>query len=275
MPSADQEKILRRNNVQIVGDGNTTLLLAHGFGCDQSMWRFLVPLLKGRYRLVLFDYVGSGNSDLSAFDQERYSSLEGYARDVVEICEALDLKQVTLVGHSVSSMIGLLASEEAPAFFQRLVMVCPSPCFLNVPPDYEGGFEEEDLRELLSMMETNYLGWASFLAPMVMGADASDPLVDELSTSFCSTDRQAARTFAEATFFSDYRHILPGALHPVLILQSETDALAPPRVGRYIEKNIPDSQLITVKADGHSLHMTHPVTVADAIDRFCLAEASE
>ena len=270
----NRERILRRNNVRIEGEGRQTLILAHGFGCDQTMWRYLVPLLKDRYRLVLFDYVGSGGSDVSMFERDRYSSLEAYADDIIDVCSSLELDKAVLVGHSVSSMIGLIASLRTPALFDRLVMVCPSPCFLNLPPDYRGGFEEQDLRELLDMMDKNYLGWASFLAPVVMGSEAPRPLVEDLSESFCSMDQQAAKAFAEATFLSDYRHILPDVMHPTLILQSGTDALASPEVGQYMHRRMPGSELLVIPADGHCLHMTHPRAVAAAIEDFCAAGAA-
>ncbi|MEX2475369.1 alpha/beta fold hydrolase [Marinobacter sp.] len=265
----NRQKIVRRNNVHLIGDGPRTMMLAHGFGCDQTMWRYLVPRLREHYTLVLFDYVGSGGSELSAFDPDRYGSLEGYARDITEICEALELQDVVLVGHSVSSMIGLIASQENPVLFNRLVMICPSPCFLNIPPDYLGGFEREDLQELLDLMERNYLGWASFMAPLIMGREAPPELIDDLAKSFCSTDIRAARAFARATFFSDYRHILPDAKHPALILQSETDALAEQRIGLYMHERMPGSTFSLIKGEGHCLHMTHPAEVADVIERFC------
>ncbi|WP_297794897.1 alpha/beta hydrolase [uncultured Marinobacter sp.] len=265
----NRQKVVRRNNVHLIGDGARTMMLANGFGCDQTMWRYLVPRLPECYTLVLFDYVGSGGSDISAFDPHRYAALEGYARDVTEICEALELQDVILVGHSVSSMIGLLACQANPALFERLVMICPSPCFLNISPDYLGGFEREDLQELLDLMERNYLGWASFLAPLVMGREAPQDMIDDMAKTFCSTDIRAARVFARATFFSDYRHILPDARHPTLILQSETDALADQRIGHYMHERMPGSKFSLIKGEGHCLHMTHPADVADRIERFC------
>nr|WP_282448416.1 alpha/beta hydrolase [Marinobacter goseongensis] len=270
----NRQKIVQRNNVHLIGSGSRVMMLAHGFGCDQTMWRYLIPRLREHYTLVLFDYVGSGGSDIAAFDADRYGSLEGYAKDVTEICEALELKDVIFVGHSVSSMIGLIASQSHPELFDRLVMVCPSPCFLNIPPDYLGGFEREDLQELLDLMERNYLGWASFMAPLVMGREAPKELVDDLANSFCSTDLNAARVFARATFLSDYRHILPDARHPTLILQSETDALAEQRIGRFVHERMPGSTFALIKGEGHCLHMTHPDQVTDVIQHFC-ADRSE
>ena len=161
--------IIDNNNVTIVGSGKKTIMLAHGFGCDQNMWKYLTPLLEKNYTIVLFDYVGCGNSNVSAFDKSRYEVLEGYAQDVVDICEALELTELTFIGHSVSGIIGYLASVIAPQYFSNFVLVCPSPCFLNLPPDYFGGFEKEDLEELINLMDKNYIGWASYLAPLVMG----------------------------------------------------------------------------------------------------------
>ena len=250
--------VTKKNNVTILGVGEKTLLLAHGFGCDQNMWRFMLPALTPHYKVELFDYVGSGKSDLAHYDQARYSSLEGYAQDILDICETLDLQDVTFVGHSVSSMIGLIASIQKPKIFRELVMICPSPCFLNFKPDYVGGFEKADLEELIDLMDKNYIGWANYLAPLVMGANHSEKLVGELSGSFCSTDPIVAKTFAKATFFSDYRHLLSDAKHPVLLLQSSQDALASTDIGNYMQQQLPEAELHIIQAQGHCLHMTHP-----------------
>jgi sigma-B regulation protein RsbQ len=258
-------EIIKRNNVTILGSGEKTLLLAHGFGCDQNMWRFMLPALTPHYKVVLFDYVGSGNSELAHYDQVRYNSLEGYAQDILDICEALELHDVIFVGHSVSSMIGLIASVQKPMLFSQLVMICPSPCFLNFKPDYIGGFEKADLEELIDLMDKNYIGWANYLAPLVMGANNSEKLVGELSGSFCSTDPLIAKTFAKATFFSDYRHLLKESQHPVLIFQSSQDALASPDVGDYMLKHLPEAELQLVQAEGHCLHMTHQDIINQAL----------
>ncbi|MBE0486355.1 MAG: alpha/beta hydrolase [Marinobacter sp.] len=240
-------------------------MLAHGFGCDQNMWQHLTPSLRDHYTLILFDYVGSGQSQLSAFSEARYSTLDGYARDVFEICQALNLKGVHFIGHSVSCTIGLLAAIAHPERFASQVMICPSPCFLNVPPDYQGGFEQADMEELIDLMDRNYIGWASYLAPLVLGAESSELLVGELSDSFCSTDPVVAKTFAKATFFSDYRHLLPQAKHPTLILQSQVDALANENVGKYVYEHMPRSTLRVLPSEGHCIHMTHPGLVSPEI----------
>lgn len=257
---------IRRNNVTVRGDGEQTLVLAHGFGCDQNMWRALEPHLDG-FRLVIFDYTGSGRSDLSQFDPVRHSQLEGFAEDLGEICDALDIRNATLVGHSVSGMIGLMAAIARPERFSKLVMVCPSPCFLNLP-GYTGGFEREDLEELLTLMDHNYIGWATHLAPVVTGQPAGSELSQELSGSFCSTDPFMAKIFAEATFLSDHRGLLGKSAHPVLILQSARDVLAPPAVGDYLLNSLPHAKIEVIDADGHYLHMTHPEIVAQNIRHF-------
>lgn len=258
-------EIIKRNNVKSFGKGETTLLLAHGFGCDQNMWRFITPELSKHYRIVLFDYVGSGKSDLASYNAKRYTTLEGYAEDISEICEALELEDVTLIGHSVSGMISLIASLATPTYFSRQIMICPSPCFLNLPPDYFGGFEKSDLEELLNLMDKNYIGWANYLAPLVMGTNHSTELIGELSGSFCSTDPVVAKNFARATFFSDYRHILPQTTHPTLILQSKIDSLASTSVGEYLHEKMPNSEISIIDAQGHCLHMTSPEIIIDHI----------
>nr|WP_297083408.1 alpha/beta hydrolase [Thermoleptolyngbya sp. C42_A2020_037] len=184
------QSVLTRNNVTVSGQGTQPMLFAHGFGCDQNMWRLVAPAFAADYQIVLFDYVGSGKSDLRAYDPERYSRLEGYAQDVLEICEALDLQNVIFVGHSVSSVIGMLAAIQAPQRFERLILVGPSPCYLNDPPDYYGGFEREDILGLLDLMDKNYLGWASFLAPVIMKNEQRPSLSKELEESFCSQQTQ-------------------------------------------------------------------------------------
>lgn len=263
-----KDEVLRRNNVNVVGAGEHTLVLAHGFGCDQNMWRFMIPSLSKDFRLVLFDYVGSGRSDISEFDSEKYSVLAGYAEDVLDVCCALELKNATFVGHSVSSMIGLIAATVTPERFSSLVMVCPSPCFLNFPPNYYGGFEKEDLEELIGLMDKNYIGWAQYLAPLVMGTENSGEMVKELTGSFCSTDPMTAKAFAKATFFSDMRDQLSHVQHPTLILQSSDDALAAPSVGDHLHREIAHSKLKLIKAKGHCLHMTHPHNVSSAVMDF-------
>ncbi len=264
----DKEEILKRNNVNITGSGDKTVLLAHGFGCDQNMWRLILPALEKKFKVILFDYVGSGKSDVNSFSQKRYASLDGYAKDIEEILVALDLSNVTIIGHSVSSIIAGIASINCGERISDITMICPSPCFLNMPPDYNGGFEREDLEELLNLMDKNYIGWANYLAPLVMGAGHSPELIGELSGSFCSTDPVVAKTFAKATFFSDYRPILKDISKPTFIFQSSKDSLASPQIGEYMAKNINDSQLALIEAEGHCIHMTNPTLLEPLLINF-------
>lgn len=258
--------ILSRNNVTVSGDGNTTLLFAHGFGCNQQMWGRVAPAFADTHRIVLFDYVGSGRSTLSAFDPERYSRLDGYARDVLEVCDALDLTgPVVFVGHSVSCSVGMLASLARPGLFERMVLVGPSPSFLNDPPHYQGGFEHEDLEGLVALMDQNYIGWANYLAPVVAGDAGQGEVAGELTDSFCSTDPTAARVFARATFFADNRADLPRVKVPSLILQHREDSLAPMAVGQYLHQHLQGSQLQVLDVAGHCAHMSHPELVVAAM----------
>ncbi|MBD2079785.1 alpha/beta fold hydrolase [Leptolyngbya sp. FACHB-17] len=257
--------ILTRNHVTIHGQGDQPMLFAHGFGCDQNMWRFVTPDLENAHKLVLFDYVGSGKSDLNAYNIERYSNLNGYVEDVLEICEALNLTDVIFVGHSVSSIIGILASIQAPQYFSRLILVCPSPCYINDLPDYLGGFDRSDIEGLLDLMEKNYIGWANFLAPMIMQNKERPELINELETSFCSTDPVIAHRFAEVTFFSDNRRDLLKVSIPSLILQCSEDAIAPIEVGQYVHRYLHRSELRIMQATGHCPHMSHPQESLDLI----------
>lgn len=261
--------IRSRNNVKVLGVKTApTLLLAHGFGCDQNMWRFMVPALEKQYQLVLFDYMGSGNSMLTDYSSDKYSSLEGYAEDIIDVIEELQLSNVTVIGHSVSSIIASIASLKIPKLITKLVMVCPSPCFLNFLPEYEGGFERSDLEELIQLMDKNYIGWANYLAPLVMGGSQSPELIAELTGSFCSTDPLTAKNFAKATFFSDYRHILKDITCSSLILQSTSDSLANKSVGKYMADNIKSSKYEEIKAEGHCLHMTNHQDISPIILEF-------
>ncbi len=260
---------LTRNNVHQLGDTGPVMLYAHGFGCNQSMWDQITPAFASTHHQVLFDYVGSGQSDLSAWDAQRYATLHGYAQDVVEICDALNLKSgVTFVGHSVSASIGLLASIQRPDLFERLVLIGPSPCFLNHPPEYVGGFEREDLVGLLELMETNYMGWAQYMAPVVAGETSDSATTHKLSDSFCSTDPLMARVFAEATFFADNRADLPKVARPTLILQHARDALAPVGVGEYLHRQLKGSTLQVLDVAGHCSHMSHPDLVIQALRHY-------
>ena len=259
--------ITTRNNVKVFGKGTQVIMFAHGFGCDQNMWRYITPAYEDNYKLVLFDYVGAGQSDKSAYIPERYVSLQGYARDVLEICHELRLTDIIFVGHSVSSMIGMLAAIEESDLFSKLIMVAPSPSYIN-EGDYVGGFERTDIEGLLDTMEKNYIGWANFLAPNIMGNKERPELGTELTQSFCTTDPFIARQFAEATFFSDNRRDLSRLKVPSLILQCSDDIIAPLEVGDYLAKNIPNSTLRVMKATGHCPHMSEPDETIQLIDEY-------
>ncbi|MER5784263.1 alpha/beta hydrolase [Streptomyces mobaraensis] len=260
--------IQRRNNVTIVGPADgPVVVLAHGFGCDQNMWRLTVPALARRYRVVLFDYVGSGGSDLSAWSEERYSSLDGYARDAVAVCEELRLRQAVFVGHSVSAMVGVLAAQAAPERIGALVMVGPSPRYID-DGDYRGGFSAQDIDELLASLESNYLGWSSAMAPVIMGNPDRPELGRELTNSFCATDPDIARVFARTTFLSDSREDLKSVSVPTLILECSQDVIAPREVGAFVHAAIPSSRLVTLDATGHCPQLSAPQATAEAISDF-------
>jgi sigma-B regulation protein RsbQ len=251
------QDVLARNHVNVTGRGTQPLLFAHGFGCDQNMWRLVAPAFEDEYRVVLFDYVGSGRSDLAAYDAERYATLEGYAQDVLDVVHALDLRDVVLVAHSVSSMVAVLAANREPERFERLVLIGPSPRYINDPP-YVGGFERADIDGLLEMMDHNFIGWANFLGTAIMKNPDRPELGEELSASFCSTDPVVARRFAQATFLSDNRADLPSVRTPSLILQCSDDMVAPLEVGDYLHRELPESTLRVMEATGHCPHMSHP-----------------
>lgn len=259
-----------KNNVRVLGPaGARTIMLAHGFGCDQNLWRLVVPLLVPTFRVVLFDHVGAGSSDPDAWDERRYGSLEGYAGDVLEIVRELGLRDVVFVGHSVAAMIGVLATVAEPERFTGLVLVTPSPCYLD-DDGYRGGFSRADIDELLHSMESNYLGWSRSMAPNIMGTPDRPELEDELTESFCRTDPARALTFARATFLSDNRSDLAHVCVPTLVLECAHDTLAPRDVGAYVHEHITDSELVTLDATGHCPHLSVPDATADAIAQFAV-----
>ncbi len=249
------------------------MLFAHGFGCDQSMWRYVAPAFEEDYQVVLFDYVGCGKSDWSAYSAERYGTLEGYARDVLDIVEAFDLRDVIFVGHSVSSVVGLLASLEAPERFERAILVGPSPCYVN-DAGYAGGFERSDIEGLLDLMDKNYIGWAAFLAPVVMKNPGSPELVQELQESFCATDPRVTREFAKATFLSDHRASMAKVRVPSLILQCTDDAIAPDAVGDWMHRALRGSDFKLMKATGHCPHMSHPAETIELMKEYLAATSA-
>lgn len=260
-----------RNNVSITGraDGRI-VMLAHGFGCDQNMWRYVTEALADRFRVVLFDHVGSGRSDPSAWDAERYSTLAGYADDVLQICRNLDLHEIVFVGHSVSSIIGILAANQEPDRFAALILVTPSPRYVD-DAEYRGGFTAADITELLESLDSNYLGWSAAMAPVIMGNPDRPELGDELTNSFCRTDPAMARVFAQATFLSDNRVDLDAVTQPTLILQCSNDAIAPPEVGAFVHDHIAGSTLVTLDATGHCPQLSAPTATLNAIESFLSA----
>jgi sigma-B regulation protein RsbQ len=249
------------------------MLFAHGFGCDQHMWRYVAPRFEDGFRVVLFDHVGSGKSDLSAYDPQRYSSLSGYADDVVAICSELGLRDVVFVGHSVSAMIGVLAAVAEPELFDKLVLVGPSPRYLN-DADYVGGFSVEDINDMLESLESNYLGWSSVMAPAIMGRPDRPELGQELTESFCQTDPAIARQFARVTFLSDNRADLPVVTTPTLVLQCSDDVIAPISVGEFVRDRMPNASMVLLNATGHCPNLSAPEETAAAIERFVRGSAS-
>jgi sigma-B regulation protein RsbQ len=256
--------VRKRNNITLAGSGETPILFAHGFGCDQHMWRFVEPAFRADYRTILFDHVGAGNSDLGAYCPDKYSRLHGYAEDVIEICEELDLPPAIFVGHSVSAMIGVLAAIQAPQRFRRLVLIGPSPCYIN-DGDYTGGFSRRDIDGFLDVLDSNYLGWSSTMAPVIMGNPERPELGQELAASFCRTDPEIARQFARVTFLSDNRADLKLLRTPALIVQCSDDVIASQAVGEYVHKNIPGSEFVLLKATGHCPNLSAPQQTVDAI----------
>ena len=258
---------IQRNNVKVLGSGERTIMFAHGYGCDQNMWRHIVPSFSNDYRVVLFDYVGSGLSDVSAFDRTRYSTLHGYALDVLEILDELDLKNVDFVGHSVSSMIGALASIKKPEHIGTLTMIGPSPCYINCE-GYTGGFERSDIESLLETLESNHVAWSATMAPLIMGNLENPELAAELEASFCRMDPFLASHFARVTFLSDNRADLPNVTARTLVLQCQKDVIACLSVGEYVHKCLPNSQFVLMNATGHCPHMSAPKEVIQELQRF-------
>src|SRR5688572_13962810 len=259
--------VSQRNNVRVSGRGATAMLFAHGFGCDQNMWRFMAPAFEHDYRVVLFDHVGAGRSDVSAYDHEKYGTLDGYAIDVLEICEELGLEDVILVGHSVSAMIAVLAAKRQPARFAALVLVAPSPRYIDAE-GYTGGFSRLDIEELLDSLDSNYLGWSSAMAPAIMANADRPELGQELTNSFCRTDPEIAKHFARVTFLSDNREDLSAVNIPTLILQCTDDIIAPPSVGEFIRARMTNSELVQLNATGHCPNLSAPDETTAAVKDF-------
>ncbi len=260
--------VTARNHVAVSGrPSGRPIVFSHGFGCDQNMWRLVAPAFEDSHRVILFDHVGFGRSDLAAWSPDRYASLEGYARDVLELCAALGVEDGVFVGHSVSAMIGALAAIREPSRFSRLVMVGPSPRYVD-DGDYVGGFTRRDIDELLATMDGNYLGWSQHIAPVIMGVPDRPELGEELAGSFCRTDPDIAKQFAAVTVLSDNRADLPKVTTRSLILQSREDAIAPPVVGEYVHRHLANSRLVILDATGHCPHLSAPDATIAAMKAF-------
>ncbi|GJF31117.1 hydrolase [Kitasatospora sp. NE20-6] len=254
--------------MRVAGRGEgPVLVLAHGFGCDQNMWRLVLPALAERFRVVLFDHVGAGGGQAPGWSEERYSSLDGYVDDVLEILAEEDLRDVVFVGHSVSASVGVLAAVREPERFAKLVLLNPSPRFVD-EDGYRGGFSQDDIEELLESLESNYLGWSAAMAPVIMGNEDRPELGRELTGSFCRMDPKIARVFARATFLSDNRADLARVTVPTLVLDCAHDAIAPPEVGAFVHAQIPGSRRVTLDATGHCPQLSAPGATAAAIRAF-------
>jgi sigma-B regulation protein RsbQ len=261
------QAIISRYNVTITGKGDQPILFAHGFGCDQGMWRYVAPAFDDHYKVIRFDYIGHGKATMTAYNRERYASLQGYAQDVLDICHGLDLQDVIFVGHSVSSMIGLLACIQEPARFAHLIMVGPSPHYIN-EEGYLGGFDRADIEELLDTMDSNFSGWATSMGATMVGNGNRPELGQELTTSFCATDLAVARQFAHVTFYGDNRRDLAKLQTPSLIIQSLDDLIAPIEVGNYVAQNTPNSTFQLITATGHCPHISAPFETINTLKNY-------
>lgn len=259
-----QHDLITRNNIKISGKGTQPIIFAHGYGCDQHMWRFITPAFEEHYQVILFDHLGSGKSDHYQYDFEKYNSLQGYADDLIGICETLSLQKPIFVGHSVSSMIGVLAAIQRPALFQQLILVGPSPRYIN-DDSYTGGFSKQDIDELLENVENNYLGWSSFITPVIINNEEKSEFSEELKNSFCSMNPDIAKHFAKVTFLSDNRNDLSKIKTPTLIMQCYPDIIAPIEVGEFTHQQIPNSKLVKLPIPGHCPHLTNPKAVIHTI----------
>jgi sigma-B regulation protein RsbQ len=259
--------ISKRNNVKVFGSGERVLMFGHGYGCDQTMWEAVTPAFERDYKIVLFDYVGAGQSDFRAFDKDRYSSLHGYALDVLEICVELNLERVTFVGHSVSAMIGAMAAILEPEWFENLVMIGPSSCYLN-DEDYVGGFDRAEIDALLHMIETDYGAWSTKMAPVVAGNPDKPEVAAAFAASLGRNDVAIAQSFARVTFLSDHRGDLPKLTTRTLILQAKDDVMAVETAGRHVSRCIADSRFVMLNATGHLPHVSSPGAVIEAMKSF-------
>lgn len=261
------EQVLKRNNVKVSGKGEKTLVFIHGYGCDQSMWRLVTPSFEANYQVVLLDLVGCGKADEKAYDYDKYSTLQGYTDDLLEVCEALELKNVTLVGHSISGNISILASIARNDIFENLILICPSPRFINTE-DYHGGFDQTDIDELIESLDSNYLGWSKAMSPVIMGNPEKPELALELEESFCVNNPKIAKHFAKVTFFCDNREDLKKVNIKTLVIQCAEDSLAAVRVGEFVHSKIKGSELTVLNTNGHCPHLSNPNETIQAMTEF-------
>ena len=260
-------EIIKRNNVNIIGSGEKIILFAHGFGCSQAAWKRITPSFAKEYKLILFDYVGAGKSDISAYNKTRYSTLDGYAKDILEICDSLQINDAIFVGHSVSAIIGALASIQAPSVFSKLIFIGPSACYLN-DDLYKGGFEQEEIDALLEIMDDDFINWAKIMSPQIMGNPEKPELAAEMENNFCTTDQEILKDFARVTFLSDNRKDLPHIPVESLTLQCTDDMVAPSDAGKYIYENAPNNTMVVLEATGHCPHMSAPEETVSVIKNY-------
>lgn len=258
---------VERNNVHQFGQGHQPMMFAHGYGCDQKMWRLITPAFEKVYKIVLFDHTGSGQSDATAYDFKKYDSLEGYAQDIIEICEELQLTNVIFVGHSVSCMMGVLAAIQRPDLFEKLILIGPSPCYIN-QPTYFGGFSKEDIEEMVATLESNYLGWSSHITPVIAGHPEKPEHSEELHNSFCRMNPEIAKHFAKVTFMGDNRDDLAKVTVPVQIIQSHPDIISQTEVGKFVHEQLPNSIYTEIDVPGHIPHLTDPAATIAAMRTF-------
>jgi sigma-B regulation protein RsbQ len=263
------ETLIKQNNVTILGNSSKVMFFVHGYGCDQNMWRFITPHFKDTYKIVLIDLVGSGKSDENAYNYDKYNSLEGHADDIITICDALNLKDVCMVAHSVSAMIATLAAVKRPALFKKLIMIGPSPRYIN-DATYFGGFSEKDIEELLETLDSNYLGWSSAMAPVIMDNLDRPELAAELEASFCQNNPEIATHFAKVTFLGDNRNDLKKLATDTLIIQSKIDTIASLKVGQFVHKNISNSKLVVLETIGHCPHLSAPNKTIEAMKSYLI-----
>ncbi|WP_066340396.1 alpha/beta fold hydrolase [Azohydromonas lata] len=266
--------IFSQHNVKVIGNQAASIVFMHGYGCDQQVWRHVAPAFAQDHRIVLFDLLGSAASNSGTFDRHKYANLEGYARDLIEVCRAADLKRPVLVGHSISAMIAIVAARMAPDLFDRLVLLAPNPCYLK-DGNYDGGFSREDIDQLLDTLDSNFFSWAHMMAPVIMNAPERPELAEELANRFCAMDPRVARHFAKVTFLSDCRHELSHVQLPCLVLQCSDDALAPLHVGEYLCEQLPHAELVVMRATGHCPHLSAPQETIELIRRYLVSPVSQ